>query len=153
VAGRHPGPCGDRGGARHAGRDGRDPRHRFEFREILERRAVDVIQADAGVCGGITEWLKIARAAALFDVPVAPHWHADLHTPLAAATPNCTTVEYFFLEGDVYNFERLLASRMQPANGRLPVPTAPGLGLDWDDDAIAHFALDRHTPRPARSRT
>jgi L-alanine-DL-glutamate epimerase-like enolase superfamily enzyme len=114
---------------------------RWDFRELLERRAAAILQPDAGVIGGISEWLKVAHAAATFDVPVAPHWHADLHVHLAAAATNCTTVEYFVLEEDIYNFERLLTERLQPHDGQIPLPQRPGLGLMLDDEAIARYTV------------
>lgn len=82
-----------------------------------------------------------ARAAATFDVPVAPHWHADLHVHLAAAASNCWTVEYFLLEEDIYNFERLLSDSLQPRNGRIALPQKPGIGLSLDSEAIARYTL------------
>ncbi|HVX44142.1 MAG TPA: mandelate racemase/muconate lactonizing enzyme family protein [Mycobacteriales bacterium] len=112
---------------------------RWGFRDMLG--AADIIQADAGVAGGISEWIKIAHTAATFDVPVAPHWHANLHVPLAAATENCLTVEYFPLESGVYNFERLVAERLAPAAGRIPVSDRPGLGLVLDPAAVAEFRI------------
>jgi L-alanine-DL-glutamate epimerase-like enolase superfamily enzyme len=114
---------------------------RWEFRDLLERQAADILQPDAGVLGGISEWLKVAHAAQVFDVPVAPHWHADLHVHLAGATPNCLTVEWFRLEEDIYNFERLLAQRLQPRDGTLALPRRPGLGLVLDEDAVARYAV------------
>ena len=68
---------------------------RWEFLDLIEREAAQVIQPDAGVCGGITEWRRIAGIAASHAIPVAPHWLADLHAHLVAATPNATWVEYF----------------------------------------------------------
>jgi L-alanine-DL-glutamate epimerase-like enolase superfamily enzyme len=115
---------------------------RWDFRQLLESRAAAILQPDAGVLGGVSEWLKVAHAAATFDVPVAPHWHADLHVHLAAAASNCLTVEYFRLEEDVYNFERLLSERLQPRNGRIALSQAPGLGLNLDADAIGRYTLD-----------
>jgi L-alanine-DL-glutamate epimerase-like enolase superfamily enzyme len=114
---------------------------RWEFRDLLERRGADILQPDAGVLGGVSEWLNVARAAATFDVPVAPHWHADLHVHLAAATPNCLTVEYFHLEEDIYNFERVLAERLAPREGRIELPQRPGVGLVLDEDAVARFTV------------
>jgi L-alanine-DL-glutamate epimerase-like enolase superfamily enzyme len=114
---------------------------RWDFRDLLERRAAAILQPDAGVLGGISEWLKVAHAAATFDVPVAPHWHADVHVHLAAAASNCLTVEYFSLEEDIYNFERLLAERLQPHNGWIPLPQRPGIGLSLDPEAIARYTL------------
>jgi L-alanine-DL-glutamate epimerase-like enolase superfamily enzyme len=114
---------------------------RWEFRDLLERRGAAILQPDAGVLGGVTEWLKVARAAAVFDVPVAPHWHADVHVHLAAATPNCLTVEWFRLEEDIYNFERILAERLRPQAGSIRLPQRPGIGLVLDADAVARFTV------------
>ena len=114
---------------------------RWDFRDLLERQAADLLQPDAGVLGGVSEWRKVAHAAAVFDVPVAPHWHADLHVHLAAATPNCLTVEYFRLEEDIYNFERVLADRLQPRDGSIALPPRPGVGLVLDDEAVARFTV------------
>jgi L-alanine-DL-glutamate epimerase-like enolase superfamily enzyme len=114
---------------------------RWDFRALLERHGADILQPDAGVLGGVSEWLRVARAAEVFDVPVAPHWHADLHVHLAAAAPNCLTVEYFRLEEDIYNFERVLAARLQPRNGEIEVPERPGIGLVLDEDAVARFTV------------
>ncbi|HEV2123426.1 MAG TPA: mandelate racemase/muconate lactonizing enzyme family protein [Chloroflexota bacterium] len=115
---------------------------RWEFRDLLERKAASILQPDAGVLGGITEWLKVARAAEVFDVPVAPHWHADVHVHLAAAAGNCLTVEYFRLEEDIYNFERILTKRLQPQDGVVKVPERPGIGLVLDEDAVKRFTLE-----------
>ena len=68
---------------------------RWEFAQIIDREAASIIQPDVGVCGGITEWRRIAALAASHDIPVAPHWLADVHVHLVASTPNATWVEYF----------------------------------------------------------
>jgi L-alanine-DL-glutamate epimerase-like enolase superfamily enzyme len=114
---------------------------RWEFRDLLERGGADILQPDAGVLGGVSEWIKVGRAAQVFDVPVAPHWHADLHVHLAAATPNCLTVEWFSLDEDIYNFERLLGERLVPHDGMLTLPSRPGVGLVLDEDAIARYTI------------
>ena len=45
---------------------------RWEFQELVDRRAAAILQADAGVCGGITEWRKIAAMAASNNISIAP---------------------------------------------------------------------------------
>jgi L-alanine-DL-glutamate epimerase-like enolase superfamily enzyme len=116
---------------------------RWDFRALIEQQAADIIQPDAGVLGGISEWLKIAHTAASFNLPVAPHWHANVHVHLVAAVHNAITVEFFVLEQDIYNFERLVTpeTRLQPVDGRLRLPSGPGLGLALDERAIARWKV------------
>jgi L-alanine-DL-glutamate epimerase-like enolase superfamily enzyme len=114
---------------------------RWDFRDLIAQRAADILQPDAGVLGGVSEWLKVAHAAATFDLPVAPHWHADVHVHLAGAVQNCLTVEYFLLEEDIYNFERILADRLRPKDGLIPIPQRPGVGLVLDDSAVQRFRV------------
>jgi L-alanine-DL-glutamate epimerase-like enolase superfamily enzyme len=115
---------------------------RWEFRELIERAAVDVLQPDAGVLGGITEFLRVAGAASTFRVPIAPHWHANLHAHLAAAT-GCLTVEHFDLDKDIYNFEQLLTSdsRLRAADGMVWPSDRPGLGLSFDEEVVQSSAI------------
>lgn len=116
---------------------------RWDFEALLRNRAADILQPDAGVLGGISEWMVVAHTAASANIPVAPHWHANVHVHLAAASPNCVTVEYFALETDIFNFELLLTpeSRLQPQGGTLPVPQRPGLGVTFDPDAVDRWRV------------
>ena len=116
---------------------------RWEFRELIERQAADILQPDAGVLGGVSEWLRVARTAESFGIPVAPHWHANLHVHLAAASSNCITVEHFALEKDIYNFEALLTpeTRTQVRDGELIVPDRPGLGIEFDPAQVQKFTV------------
>jgi len=61
---------------------------RWRFKEILDKRAAEILQADAAVCGGISEWRRIAQTAASYGVAICPHWFHDLHVHLVASTPN-----------------------------------------------------------------
>jgi len=116
---------------------------RWEFRALLERRGADILQPDAGVLGGVTEWMRVAHAAEVFSVPVAPHWHANLHVHLAAATPGCLAIEFFELEKDIFNFERLLRedTRLTSEDGHVTVPDRPGLGIELDQDAVHKYLI------------
>ena len=114
---------------------------RHEFRPLIAADAADILQPDAGVLGGVTEYMRVVRAAETFAMPVAPHWHANLHVHLAAASTTCLTVEHFTLDKDIYNFERLLVpeSRLKVVDGRAQVPDRPGIGLAFDTDAVTAF--------------
>lgn len=116
---------------------------RHDFRDLLTMHSVDVLQPDAGVLGGVTEYMRVVRTAETFGVPVAPHWHANLHVHLAAASTNCLTVEHFDLAKDIYNFETVVApgARVQVAGGRIEVPAGPGLGILWDESAMQRYSV------------
>lgn len=122
---------------------------RWPFRQFLDERSVQVIQADATVCGGVTEWRRIAQMAAGFDVPVAPHWAPDIHAHLVAASPNGLTVEYFTPDRDIVNFDRLVAKPLTPVGGSLRLSEEPGHGLVLDADAVKrHLRHDSHEGQP-----
>lgn len=115
---------------------------RWEFRDLIEQRAADVLQPDAGVLGGVTEFLRVAGAAATFRVPLAPHWHANLHAHLAAAT-GCMVIEHFDLAKDIYNFELLVTpeTRLEVSDGHALLSDRPGLGFVLDEDAVQRFGI------------
>jgi L-alanine-DL-glutamate epimerase-like enolase superfamily enzyme len=114
---------------------------RWGFAHLLRERAVDVIQADAAVCGGITEWRRIADTAASFDIPLAPHWFADLHVHCVASAPNGRWIEVF-PDTRILNVMKLFRSSLQSRNGYTAVPQEPGLGIDFDETAVDAFAAE-----------
>src|SRR5262249_57272846 len=73
---------------------------RYGFRDLITARAVDIVQADIGRVGGVTEWMKISHIAAAFNLPVAPHAYCLQHLHPAMATPNLMVVEMLAIEGD-----------------------------------------------------
>jgi L-alanine-DL-glutamate epimerase-like enolase superfamily enzyme len=109
---------------------------RWGFAQLVEQNAAHILQPDVCVLGGIAEWRRIAALAASFDLPVAPHWHANLHAQLAAATPNCLTVEYFALSEGIYNFEQLVANPLAVRDGMIQLDDTPGIGVEIDWDAV-----------------
>jgi len=114
---------------------------RWRHQELLEKRAAMILQTDAAVCGGISEWRRIAAMAAGFGVTVCPHWFHDLHVHLVAATPNARYVEYF-PDDQVLNFRRLVDTQLTFEKGMLQVPIGPGLGFRFDGKAVEQYAVD-----------
>ena len=102
---------------------------RFEIQPLLDRRAVDVVQVDAARIGGVTEWWRIAHLAEAAGATLAPHFLAELHVSLVAASPVGTWVE---------NTPWLSAILVDPPvlrDGELTVPERPGHGLSLLADA------------------
>lgn len=114
---------------------------RWRFKELLEKDAAMILQTDAAVCGGITEFRRIAATAASFGVDVYPHWFHDLHIHLVASAPNVKMVE-FFADDQVLNFRRLIDTQLEFANGQLLLPAAPGLGFSFDQTALDRYAIE-----------
>ncbi len=114
---------------------------RWRFLELIEKEAAAILQPDAAVCGGITEFRRIAATAASHGLCVCPHWFHDLHVHLAAATPNARFVEYF-PDDRVFNFRRLIDTQLDLEGGNLRIPDRPGLGFDFDAAAVNEYATD-----------
>lgn len=114
---------------------------RWRFQTLMEKRGAMILQTDAVVCGGISEWRRIAAAAATQGLTVCPHWFHDLHVHLVASTPNARFVEYFS-DDQVLNFRRLIDTQLEFDNGDLIVPTTPGLGFGFDEQALDRYAID-----------
>ena len=114
---------------------------RWAFAQLVEQRAADIVQPDATVCGGVSEWLKIAHYAAALDVPVAPHYHWDFHTQLCATIPNCVFIEYFLAGSGVKMFDSVLANPMKPDQGWLAPRTEPGFGIELIEEEVARYRI------------
>ena len=109
---------------------------RWQFREWLEQAAVDVIQPDISHCGGIGELLRIASAAEVYNVQVAPH---NPYGPvaLAAAAHACLCMPNFLILEHCRHrpwFDEVQRFGPSVSGGRVVVADRPGLGieLDWD---------------------
>jgi len=111
--------------------------HPAHFREYLERDACSIVQVDCARIGGVTPWLKVAHLAESFNVAVCPHFLMELHVSLTAAAPNAAWVEY------IPQLDDVTTSRLVIDDGHAVAPDAPGLGIDWDFDAIAARAVAR----------
>lgn len=121
---------------------------RWEFAQLIREGAAAILQPDAGVVGGVSEFLRVAHAAEAFDLPIAPHWHANLHAHLAAALPGTLAVEHFDLGKDIYNFEVLVTedTRLEAVDGRVRLTDRPGLGIELDEAAVRRYELGGPEP-------
>ncbi|MFI9743166.1 mandelate racemase/muconate lactonizing enzyme family protein [Streptomyces sp. NPDC052494] len=102
----------------------------MQFRGYLESGAASVVQVDVARVGGITPWLKVAHLAETFNVQVCPHFLMELHVSLVAAVPNGAYVEY------IPQLRAVTRTEMTVRDGLAVAPDEPGIGIDWDLDAI-----------------
>ncbi len=119
---------------------------RWGFRELIERGRVDVVQPDVTRAGGITETLRIAALARERGVATVPHaWKsgiikaASLH--VNAVLPDGIFQEYCVAETPINT--RLTVQRLPVGpDGCVAVPSAPGLGVDLDEDVVEMLRVD-----------
>lgn len=109
---------------------------KWGFREVLEKQAAVVVQPDLCHAGGILEGKKIAAMAECYYAGIAPHnplgpISLAACLQLDACTPNFLIQEQVSL-GDGY-----LKKPFQLVDGYIELPTAPGLGIELDDDLVA----------------
>ena len=111
-----------------------------EFAEVLRQGAAEILQPALGRSGGIWETKKIAAIAESYNAQIAPHlyagpveWAANVH--LAVSIPNILIAETI----DTPYHRDLIKGSIFVDNGFITAPTAPGLGIDFDEDlASAH---------------
>ena len=97
---------------------------RYGFRDLIEHKAAAILNADAQILGGVTEFMKVAALAAAYDLPVAPHGNQDVHVHLVSAIPNGLIVEYYRDTVDPMCFVRaLLHPSILPVPQRLAAAT------------------------------
>jgi L-alanine-DL-glutamate epimerase-like enolase superfamily enzyme len=105
--------------------------HEAQFRDMLLAGAVDYLQPNVCRVGGITPFLRIARLAAMFSVPVMPHLLPDISGQLALCLPLPSMVE----DIDQGSFAALGAlaapSGVTVTGDALPADTPPGHGLQF----------------------
>ncbi len=112
---------------------------RFGFRPYFEKQALSIIQPDFTKTGGLFEGLKIANMAETYNVPVAPH---GVCTPLGTLgiTHVCAVIPNLLVQEFTQYQEKAFTELCEPvkldAEGFLPVPDAPGIGISLNEDAV-----------------
>jgi D-galactarolactone cycloisomerase len=125
---------------------------RYGFRELITRRAVDILQPDLCAAGGFTEMMKIVAMASAWNVPVMPHvWGTNVG--LAASLQLFATLPHFperrfsaepFFEYDrsPYPFrDRVAREKFVMKDGYLDIPARPGLGVTLDLDFVRKHSI------------
>jgi L-alanine-DL-glutamate epimerase-like enolase superfamily enzyme len=108
---------------------------KYQFQEYIQAGALHIVQADVIRCGGITEWLKIAHLAQAANLPMAPHFVAELHVHLLCAVPNALILEYLPW------FDALVEEPLRPEGGIFSPPNRPGHGVRFSQDRLAPYRV------------
>lgn len=118
----------------------------WEFRELLTHGGPQYVRPDIGLAGGITQCKKIAAIAESFHSAVVTHNYlgpiltaASVH--LDASIPNFITQEYSKADEGEHN--AIYRTVLKRDGGYIPVPEAPGLGVELDDELLKHATHER----------
>ena len=126
---------------------------RYGFRDLIGKRAVDILQPDICACGGFSEAMKIATLASTWGITYYPHvWGSAVglwaSLQLAAVLPPnplalCPTELLFELDRTPNPLrEGLAVSPLVRKGDMIEIPSGPGLGLQLDRDRLRHYSLD-----------
>jgi L-alanine-DL-glutamate epimerase-like enolase superfamily enzyme len=117
---------------------------RFDFRDLIELRAVDILQPDLSIAGGITEALRIEALASAHQLRFAPHlwggaltFAAGLH--VAAAASSGFILEYSL--GANPMLHELALEDFPVVDGMIEIPERPGLGVTIDETFVERHRI------------
>jgi L-alanine-DL-glutamate epimerase-like enolase superfamily enzyme len=103
----------------------------LEHWDFIRQNGADFLMPDAPRVGGVTPFMKVAALAEFSGLQIAPHFSMELHIHLAAAMQREPWVEHFEW------LEPLFNERLDVKDGRMIVPTRPGIGISMSEQAAA----------------
>lgn len=107
----------------------------YQFNDYFKKQAIQVVQADVVRCGGITEWLKVAHLAEVYNLQMAPHFMVDLHVSLLCSIPNAYIAEYLPW------FHPIQIDPVRTTNGMLKPKDVPGHGVEFDWELLKSYRV------------
>jgi L-alanine-DL-glutamate epimerase-like enolase superfamily enzyme len=117
---------------------------RHDFRDLAALGAVDIMQPDLAICGGITEAMRISAIASAHNLKLAPHLWAGAPAfaaglAVAAASPAGFIIEYSLGANPLLH--DLVEESFSVSDGLIEVPERPGLGITVREDFLAKYAI------------
>ncbi|HZC18970.1 MAG TPA: enolase C-terminal domain-like protein [Rubrobacteraceae bacterium] len=106
-----------------------------DVQKSLKAGACDYGMPDAMKIGGVTGWLRTAALAESEALPLTSHIFPEVSTHLLAASPTAHRLEYLDLAAPI------LKEPVRIEDGHALVPDGPGIGLEWDEEAISRFQV------------
>ncbi|MBY5950789.1 mandelate racemase/muconate lactonizing enzyme family protein [Algoriphagus marincola] len=115
----------------------------FDVRDLIAEKALDVIQPDCAIIGGITEAMRVSQLAHTYQLELAPHCWGSAFSFMAGlsvafASPSANVIE-FSLGGNPMMYDLVKEKISVDKKGMLSQPTQPGLGLTPNWDFVKEF--------------
>jgi mandelate racemase len=104
--------------------------------DAIRAQACDLVMPDLMRIGGVTGWLQAAAVADVACLPMSSHLYPEVSGHLLRVTPTRHWLEWQDWANPV------LKQPFEVRSGQLQLPDVPGNGLDWDEDAVAHYRAE-----------
>jgi len=114
---------------------------RYGFRDLIKTGAVPILNADAKILGGVTEWVKVAALAQAHNLVIAPHGSQDIHIHLVSSISNGLLLEFHRASTNpmwakMYHHPLLLND-----DGTVSPPEVPGTGIEPNYEVLEPFRI------------
>ena len=106
-----------------------------EMHKAIQKNACDLVMPDFMRIGGVTGWMRSAAIAATAGIPVSTHLYPEVAAHMMRVTETAHWLEWQDW------MDPLLSNPYPIKDGLLHIPDAPGLGLEWDEDAVKHHLV------------
>jgi mandelate racemase len=105
----------------------------YAMADAVAAHACDYAMPDVARIGGVSGWLEAAALAHAAGLEMSSHLYPEFSAHLLAATPTCHWLEYVDWAAPV------LEQPIEIRNGEAIIPNRPGVGIQWDDDAVNRY--------------
>ena len=110
---------------------------KYEFSQLIEKKAAQIIQLDVGQCGGILEAKKIAAIAEAHYAMIAPHMYCGPIAAAAAVQIDTCSPNFLIQEANQGPLHKIIFKEpIVFEKGAIIPPTGPGLGIELDEDVL-----------------
>lgn len=115
---------------------------RYGFRDLIAMGCVPILNADAKILGGVTEFMKVAALAQAHDLDIAPHGAQEIHIHLVSAIANGLILEFYPrrmdpMWGKIYNETLTLND-----DGTVSPPDVPGIGIEPRYETLSEWRVE-----------
>ena len=107
----------------------------FEMVQAIEARSLDFVMPDVQRIGGVTGWLRAAALAHAYGIEMSSHLFPEFSAHLLAVTPTCHYLEYMDWSTPI------VTTPMRIADGHALIADHPGVGIEWNEDAVKRYAV------------
>ena len=114
---------------------------KFGFRDLIQHGKISILNTDACIAGGITEFMKIAAYAQAHHLDLSPHGPQEIHAHLLGAIPNALMLEYYPPAFDDMRYKAFQNPMYLNQDGTVSVPEKPGLGTELNFDILEPYRV------------